>query len=714
MATWTLEHEGTIQTLAEWGADDSSTLAFTSFEPGVLTLHFPGMLDADVPFSYKDKVILRRDDAVVFRGHAMAPRRTGEGISEGITVQFQDAWFFLNTGSITQNVFDSRVAVFSRSSTLTNGSYDVVVVSATGLSAGMSVTGTGIPALTYVTAIVGTTVTLNNAATISGTSALKFFVPRASTTVALFASITPGLPVLPMTPRTALAWILASCNRFHLGDKMQMGECYGAGFLITPQPVDVVGTFATALHEVLRYVPDAVPWFDYTTDPPTLNFTQRSAATAQTVSLGTGVLISQEIQARPDLLFTGVKITYSGYLLDGTPSRMIDQAGDASGPGVLTFELQLNPPTELPTYQQPVTEQQYIAVEAIDIEDPAWWVRNANINANPADVVVGEGSTLELDPDAPENADAEDLTDINGCSNQILEGSIPSWMNQSAHLRYVRATGYLTIRTYNDPDHTEKGYKLSKEVVQVDCTATDLVTNTYENTLVMGGYAGGTFDPEAMPTGIAVKLLAALGVLHYQGAITVTDEECDLTMIPGRVVNITGQRAEWAAMNAQIQGVSHQLHYGTTTFNFGPPNHMAAQDYLEMSRAFQRLKPSQNLDTRATGNIPGGDSSIPMKHPIAAIRSGVRRNAIVKESQDVDDSGSITTNTKNGAFESTDGTVTVKLAPNLKFLSLEGEGKSVTINLNDLPASGTVMFRSYTICVGGTQMTAKLLGTAPA
>lgn len=716
MAAWTLEHDGTTQTLEAWGADNSATLTLTNQQPGVLTLHFPGLQDADMTFGYKEKIILRKDDAIIFRGHAMPPRRTGEGSTEGITMQFVDAWWFLANGTITQTIYDGRNSAASRNGTITDGSPTVSVASASGIVVGMTVVGSGIPAGSTITAITGLNLTLSHNATITGTVFLAFIKGSNSAIVALFARLTLGSTYGLIDLSDTLSDIIAAADLHHGGGIIQMGACSGSGWSVFPMPVDIAGTFANAVMAVLQFAPDAIPQLDYTTDPPTINFIQRSAAAVKTLAFpNASAQLSQEITARQDLLVTGVRILYRGYLVDGTPSTVLDAAGDSAGPGVLQVEMSLNPPGELPHWLPPVAEKQSIEVEAIDVASADWWMRNANLAvADSSDIVVGDGCTLELNPDAPENDGASDMTNIDGCSNRILQGSIPTWLNVSAHLRYVRATGYLTIRVWNDPDDHDKGYTLSQETVHVDCAATDLITNEYENLVSVGGWQGGTFDPESVPMGVAAKVLASLSVLQYEGAINLVNDECDFDAVPGRVLNITGGRAEWAAMKAQIQGVTHRLHFGATSFNFGPSAHLAPQDYLQLQRNFQKLRIAMNLALRASGSIPGGGVSTQVRHPQTTIRSNIKRSGNIKEKRDVDGSGQVTQYTQAGKQVWTDGTTEVTIDAGSQLVKIVNGSKSITLDLTSLPSSGEAMFRPVTICADGVQLLAYVLMTPPA
>ncbi len=76
----------------------------------------------------------------------------------------------------------------------------------------------------------------------------------------------------------ALNWALLPFVNAHLTPPFQIGS-------VTPNvdvPIDEVRdiTCAEVIHKMLRWSPDAVTWFDYTTSPPTFNCKRRSDMTA--------------------------------------------------------------------------------------------------------------------------------------------------------------------------------------------------------------------------------------------------------------------------------------------------------------------------------------------------------------------------------------------------------------------------------------------------
>lgn len=681
-----------------------------------LTLHFPGMLDADCPFAWKDKVILFKDGSAVFRGIAMDPQRTGSGDEEGITVQFADPWWYLSNGTITQVSYDGSITAAARTGTLTTGSAMISAADLTHIVVGMTVVGTGIPLDSTVVSLGTGTFTISAVATASGDQTLSFAHGSASNRKALFALLHMGYlgaAFSHVNIGDELANIIGACDLDHGSGVIQFGAASGPAYSIMPQPIDVQGTFETAVHAALNFAPDTITYFDHSVDPPKLYFVQRAAATAKTLAFADQtVQFSQDIRARNDLKITGMRIIYNFFLVDGSPATAIDEAGATSGPGVMQVTFDLRPPGQAPQQVPAVEEVQSLKTETVNVTSADWWFEHGDLEVTSADgIIVGEGSTLKLDKTAPENGG--DDGDPGGCNKMIIEGAIPGWMNQDAHLKYVAADGYLTLQIWNDDTDHSKGYEIVRRHITLTFAATDLSTNDYTNTITAATTEGGTFDPESPPSGIAAAILAAQGVLQYEGSATLVNAECDLSWSPGVVLNISGGRDEWTAMKAQIQAVQHQIQTGTTSLTFGPAQHLAPQDYLQLYRSLMVLKPSLNLDSRAVGSA-GNSGSGEVHHPSTQIRLGVKQTDNVSERQDTGDSGSsIKTIVTSGKMVLTDGTTTATIDCSAKTISLMGGGKSIVLDLDDLPDGAAASFQSVNFCASdGTPMTAKVLMTA--
>ncbi len=194
--------------------------------------------------------------------------------------------------------------------------------------------------------------------------------------------------------------------------------------------------------------------------------------------------------------------------------------------------------------------------------------------------------------------------------NQLLTGTICKWM-QSAYpsLQAAKATIYSNI-SYIYPDEPDEESTLAMKyfgpqggslpgwnnAVEVDFNikATNAVQQTYA---MLSDYTAA----EAPPTGMAAVLYSALSVLQYEGTWNAISNEVAPTTSLGTVLNLSGGRAEWAAMNALVQVITDDLDNGTTTYKIGPAEHLTIQDLMEQLRATRKRTLSSKIKERQTG-----------------------------------------------------------------------------------------------------------------
>ena len=126
-----------------------------------------------------------------------------------------------------------------------------------------------------------------------------------SSDIILTQAQSEGVPMdAAATLQDALAYALAKGARFVVGT------------LPADQPIPseqaTDPTCADMLKRVLRWLPSVVSWFDYATDPPTLNFGARADRAPFTLQMGGDAPQVQEatLQARPDLVLPGVTLQY--------------------------------------------------------------------------------------------------------------------------------------------------------------------------------------------------------------------------------------------------------------------------------------------------------------------------------------------------------------------------------------------------------------------
>ena len=73
-----------------------------------------------------------------------------------------------------------------------------------------------------------------------------------------------------------------------------------------------------------------------------------------------------------------------------------------------------------------------------------------------------------------------------------------------------------------------------------------------------------------IPNGLAQFIYEEYQDLHYDGAITLIDDNPGARQLMGCALSLTGGRTEWASMRAMIQGVSENIKTGVCTVSFAP------------------------------------------------------------------------------------------------------------------------------------------------
>jgi hypothetical protein len=166
-------------------------------------------------------------------------------------------------------------------------------------------------------------------------------------------------------------------------------------------------SFADALSELIRWVPDSVGWFDYSgSGTPTFNVSRRSSMTAQTFAVGTVPLHDFDLTGRPDLVPSQVVVAFTTRGTDQRPQFAQQASGTPALGRVQTIGLSGK---ELDTFLPADNYESYVAQtralnSTVNIENairaliPEVVKSRANFNGFPResfnDVLVANGETL--------------------------------------------------------------------------------------------------------------------------------------------------------------------------------------------------------------------------------------------------------------------------------------------------------------------------------
>lgn len=329
---------------------------------------------------------------------------------------------------------------------------------------------------------------------------------------------------------------------------------------------------------VLRWTPDYVAWFDYTTTPyPTFNFRARANLTVVTKAL-TAINTLNPITPRYDLQKPGVEIAYEKtHSVDEQTFNTVelDTAGDTSAIDAVfaSFDLQGSTRTYV---KQKIVSEEYPASNS-----KTWWKKHVTwLNAiADADITIHDHAVD---------------SDISGYHLILTDGTVQDWMTYAAIQSSIRAQADYSIR-----DGSGNVIEVKKNVeICATVVATDAVSNTY---MRLTAFDSG----ESTPTGVAAALFAAWSVLHYDGSLTLIEEECAGTLVPGAVLRISGGRTEWATMDAIVQSCSENIDTGTSTIQFGPAARIEADSLVALFRAFRSRRYAWQASARASGDAKG-------------------------------------------------------------------------------------------------------------
>jgi len=328
---------------------------------------------------------------------------------------------------------------------------------------------------------------------------------------------------------------------------------------------------AEAVQRILRWVPDAVVWFDYSKKTrPLLYIKRRSAMTTFDLSLNDASGVQNlRITPRHDLVLPGVIIKYERHHKsndqqwitiqeDKFPENMSDKAFKAL---VMTVELDGGGATHV---------KQKVSVQPLDVNDESWWIGHMPFlrSAKPGSIVIESSARTGTLP------------------NELISGGISKWMPVSVEEEVIRAK-----ISYETEHETVNGREVAVRVY-----ATNATSRSYYNRV-------SSASGEEVPVGLSKVLYESVSKLHYDGEVQLEQNEVGGASLMGSVINIKGGKKEWETMSAVIQEVRMEVDYGRTYLRFGTPKHLGADDLIELTRnnrrrtaarsAIRRMRPSK-------------------------------------------------------------------------------------------------------------------------
>lgn len=323
---------------------------------------------------------------------------------------------------------------------------------------------------------------------------------------------------------------------------------------------------AEVIKRLLRWIPDAVVYFDYKTDIPTMHILRRDQMSSRSIELGK--LSECNLIPRHDLQVPAVVLKF-------------EKTQRANGKSWKTVEVQKFPQTATGTELNALVMtiplegtsstyiQQKVETELIQINSETWWKKHLPALKNVSNFAVSEASREGILP------------------NELLSGSIAGWMQCSAEKDTVRAK-----ISYSSEEESVFNREFSIKI-----STTDATSKTYKNLV-------SYVSEETVPSNLAEYIYQSVNPLQYEGRCKWIEKEIDGDFL-GYKFNISQGKEAWSTMGAVVQSVGENLDYGEITVTFGPAKHLGPDDLAELTKSSRRRIESRNHHSRKTAEAQG-------------------------------------------------------------------------------------------------------------
>lgn len=472
-------------------------------------------------------------------------------------------------------------------------------------------------------------------------------------------------------------------------------------------------TCAEAIIQVLRSIPDAVTFFDYTTTPPTLHVKQR--ANLSSVSLPwleksvTGQAhASTEIEERPDLRVPQVVVYYRSVTsVDG--ENFTSFSADVYPPlsnGLVLRGLVI--PVDLRGTSS-TTLSGSLTTVAVNPTVTSFWQKfkpdlaGADISSlSLVSTTIGSGQY-----DITIKDDAGSDVSIGTYPNKLVSGTVASWM--SVTVKEVTVTGFLKYTKRKTDDAGSNYYDLTTQEAHKVTVRMRLTNAPAGETPYSAVSSVETGEPAL--TGVAQNIYEACQTLEYEGRHVVQQRDVSLyggssNQPPGPqfTLNLTGGKAAWATMATAVYETEIDYYNGRTTWSFGPHLGLDAREFYDLLTAWSRRQKFENPNVRNSGKDAGANSGeLGAETEKENTEDGVADTSLTTALSAVSGSGgsarrvAIQHDAPNGAIL-------------VKTIKPDGTRDTATpyVNLRnaDLGGSREAKWREYTVCeedTGGTK-----------
>ncbi len=675
---WSLEYLGEEKSFADWGIAPDCTRQLQSSAADTFTFRIDGLaIDDTLPFAVTETCIIKRNGVRYFYGRVTKTSLTGSPGSETVNYLLEGPWWYLD-----HLVYQQEWVVSS----------DYLV----------------------------------------GGDLVKEHKPRSILFQDLTITEVDGLVTSVVESQISVQEQIQRILAYAIDEKsapIQLGTFSIAE--VKPSYSEVRdATCGELIRMCLRWVPDCVLWFNYATDPPSINIVRRTEITSASVPFDGDPTSGITVTPRNDLQVAGVRLIYETTNNVNGASwivSVVDQAGSPDNFQGVIWTVQLSGYSITIQYQK-------LTISAIDISArPFWesvlpWLKQAtavtieNVRLNNS-LVLGQTADASDTASGYDAIAAKDITNVTqtyatdptAIQNLLTTGQVPHWL----------ADTFSDVTVASKISYTLEDLDTNAKEVKVKAPFTHKVKLTTEDATAgeqQLSHVSNVTPGEAVPTGVAAAYFASAGILHYEGDYTRTQDEVGGDIGPGSKLNITGGPTAWATMDALVQSVSEQLSTGTTAIHFGPPLHLSTQDFIELQRVQRQRAPSFKIHERQDGQSSGGGGQVVGAQHIpqaTAVPSAVPgKEHVVGSKTSFTDAQVITP-------PITDPVTPVQTGPILraKFEVAGGKIREILIDAKDLvalaaendniPDGFVVKLMEWDVCVEGVSKKAVFLSTEP-
>lgn len=366
-------------------------------------------------------------------------------------------------------------------------------------------------------------------------------------------------------------------------------------------------TCAQVIADQLRFAPDAVAWFDYSTNTPTLHVRQASNLTPVSLTLGPGqpISIADEgisITARPDEQVASVSLRYERTdTQDG--KEYLKLAEDVYPVGSQGTGLNAVHATITLAGYNRTTVRASIVCEQIDTGSVDWWKRVVprlddprikNLVVSNVDRVIA-GSRSDANPEGQASSQFQRM---------LVEGQLAEWMSDvtdnALQWEQEEISAEFTFDLDVDPSSGVKLEKVSRLRIPVQLVSTTAPDGESSYWALESEEEG-----EQAPAGLAQYLYESMSPLQYEGSVSTTQQEVTGYIGPGNRLNILGtQDVAHASMNARVQSVDEYIDSGSTLVRFGATPSLSLGTILEFMRATRHRRRWTRSQVQETGENP--------------------------------------------------------------------------------------------------------------